>query len=224
MTEHSTGHPAVSPTEKARAEAKKAPGQWVYSFDPAYDPDGNVPPFAVIGAWPVDDEGKRGEFIPNPDYLPSPIALELPEPTDPVEAAMQWAATGHAPLEAVATALAGATVYLIPDEEAEDELAAYEDEEGSFVPVVTDPRHAPPTVPHLRPVTVAELSRVLPDGMAVKINPGTAVSVRVAAADLHDVVTSLDTAEQTTPVADDVAPAQVAPAGIPHKNDRQTRA
>ena len=224
MTEQSTGHSAATPSEKVRAEAKKAPGKWLYTFDPAYDPDGDVPPIAIIGAWKVDDEGEPTEFLPNPDYRPSPMALALPEATDPVDAAVQWAATGHAPLDAVAAALVGATVYLVPDEEAVGELITYQDDEGPLVQVFTDPRHAPPTVPRLQAITIAELSGVLPDDTAIVINPGAAVSVRLAAADIRDVVASPDTteAEEESPVAQDVAPAPAAAAGIPHKSGPPT--
>lgn len=65
-------------TEAMRAQAKRAPGSWLYSIDPAYDPRGTVPPYAVIGAWPVDQRGEPGEFSHNPDYRPSPMAAKDP--------------------------------------------------------------------------------------------------------------------------------------------------
>lgn len=160
-----------------------APGTWLYSIDPMYDPKGTVPPFAVIGAWPVDGGGSPGAFQRNPDYRPSPVSLGLARPTDPVDAAVQLAATGHGPEEAVAEALAGATVY-VPDEGTAD-VAVYEDAEGRFVPVLTHPGHAPADVPGLRAVNGAELARVLPDDLVFKVNPGGPVSVRVPVSDVR---------------------------------------
>ncbi|MFI8960483.1 type VII secretion system-associated protein [Streptomyces sp. NPDC053493] len=159
------------------------PGTWLYSIDPMYDPAGNVPPFAVVGAWPVDGSGNPGAFRRNPDYRPSPMSLGLARPTDPVDAAVQLAATGHGPEEAVADALARATVY-VPDEGTGD-VSVYEDEQGRFVPVLTDPSHAPANVPGLRAVTGAQLARVLPAELVLKVNPGGAVSVRVPVSDVR---------------------------------------
>ncbi|MFI8522132.1 type VII secretion system-associated protein [Streptomyces sp. NPDC085481] len=160
-----------------------APGTWLYSIDPMYDPNGNVPPFAVMGAWPVDGAGNPGAFQRNPNYRPSPVGLGLPRPTDPVDAAVQLAATGHGPEEAVAAALAEATVY-VPDEGTAD-VALYEDAEGRFVPVLTHPSHAPATVPGLRAVTGAQLAQLLPGDLVLKVNPGGPVSVRVPVSDVR---------------------------------------
>ncbi|MFE1384335.1 type VII secretion system-associated protein [Streptomyces sp. NPDC058740] len=160
-----------------------APGTWQYAIDPMYDLNGTVPPFAVVGAWAIDGAGKPGAFQRNPDYRPSPVSLGLPRPTDAVDAAVQLAATGHGPEEAVAAALAEATVY-VPDEGTAD-VAVYQDAEGRFVPVLTHPSHAPAHVPGLRAVNGAELARVLPDDLVLKVNPGGRVSVRVPVSDVR---------------------------------------
>lgn len=83
-------------TESMRAAARSMPGQWVYAIDPFFDPDGEVPPYGVIGAWPVDQRGEiSDEFTPNPNYRPSPITLGFGEPSDPLDAAIQLASTGY---------------------------------------------------------------------------------------------------------------------------------
>jgi hypothetical protein len=61
------------PSAGAIAEAKKNPDGWVYEIDgeQVADPDGEVPPRAIIGAWQVDGAGRIvGEFKANPNYLP----------------------------------------------------------------------------------------------------------------------------------------------------------
>jgi hypothetical protein len=59
------------PPPDAAAEAKRNPGGWVYAIAPGHDPDGDIPPEGIIGAWKVDDAGRiAGEFIPNPNHRP----------------------------------------------------------------------------------------------------------------------------------------------------------
>lgn len=60
-----------TPAAGAIAEAKLYPGGWVYEFEDGYDPNGEIPPSAILGAWQVDDAGNIiGDFIPNPNYCP----------------------------------------------------------------------------------------------------------------------------------------------------------
>ncbi len=61
------------PSERARATARARRGSWVYELDPTVlDPDGEVPPHLIVGAWRSDARGEiTGEFRPNPDYRPA---------------------------------------------------------------------------------------------------------------------------------------------------------
>jgi hypothetical protein len=57
------------PTPDAIAEAKSNPGGWVYEIGPGYDPNGAIPPEAILGAWQVNERGDIvGDFRPNPNY------------------------------------------------------------------------------------------------------------------------------------------------------------
>lgn len=59
----------IKPTFEEVEEAKSQPDGWVYRISGEYDPDGTIPPEAIVGAWKVDDSGKIEEkFIPNPNY------------------------------------------------------------------------------------------------------------------------------------------------------------
>lgn len=61
----------VVPEPGERAEALKHPGGRVYRIKGTYDPDGAVPPEAIVGAWKVDEAGRiYGDFIPNPNFQP----------------------------------------------------------------------------------------------------------------------------------------------------------
>jgi hypothetical protein len=180
MTEGSNEmSPIPALTAELRAQARRAPGSWLYSIDPAYDPDGEVPPHAILGAWPVDEHGEPGEFLPNPQYRPSPGTAA----TDSVDAAIRQAAAGRGPVAAVLDAMADHTVYLPAN--ADGELLAYEDERGPFVKILTDPQQGPPNVPQLVPVAYGDLLTVLPAGTLLRINPDAEVSVDVTTDDLR---------------------------------------
>jgi len=59
------------PTEGEIAEARRFPNEYVYRISAHFDPDGRVPPEAIVGAWKVDASGRvEGEFIPNGKYDP----------------------------------------------------------------------------------------------------------------------------------------------------------
>jgi hypothetical protein len=54
------------------AEAAAKPGGWVYAIDPAYDPNGTVPPEGIAGAWRVGADGRpTGEYRPNRAHRPT---------------------------------------------------------------------------------------------------------------------------------------------------------
>ena len=59
----------IKPTLGEIEEAKSQPYGWIYRISGKYDPDGTIPPEAIVGAWKVDGEGDiEGQFIPNPNY------------------------------------------------------------------------------------------------------------------------------------------------------------
>ncbi|MDX2395357.1 type VII secretion system-associated protein [Streptomyces sp. NPDC054904] len=179
--------PPVPPvTDALRAEAAARPGGWVYGIDRYFDPAGEVPPYGIVGAWKVDERGElTGEFQHNSRYRPSPLSRGLPEPRDPVEAATQLAATGYGSDGAVRDALLEAVVYLLPGD-GRPGIVSYTDELGTFVPVFTSAEHAPASSPTLVRRAFRELLEQLPADVAVRLNPGRSVSVRLPVADLLD--------------------------------------
>jgi len=51
-------------------EARSHPSGWVYEIVGDYDPDGAIPPSAIRGGWPVDENGRpAGAFVPNPNFV-----------------------------------------------------------------------------------------------------------------------------------------------------------
>ena len=51
-------------------EAKANPGGWVYEISGKYDPNGEVPPHAIKGAWQVSQAGEiiPGSYQANPNF------------------------------------------------------------------------------------------------------------------------------------------------------------
>ncbi|MFI7135111.1 type VII secretion system-associated protein [Nonomuraea sp. NPDC050153] len=165
--------PPVS--DELRAAARANPGQWLYVIDEYFDPDGEVPPFGVAGAWQVDEHGQIGEFRPNPNYLPSPLTLGYPEPTDELDAAIQFGSAGYlddariAPLFVDADVLTG-----IGDD---DRVPLFGDHDDLAAHAYTARDHLPATLPdgvrEWRGIRGGALIALLPPGAGVAINPET---------------------------------------------------
>jgi hypothetical protein len=182
------GSTAPQVTDELRDRARQSPNSWVYSVDRAYDAAGAVPPYAVVGGWQVDDRGELGAFTVNPDYRPSPVALGFDPPTDPVDAALQLAATGHGPDTDVTAALAAGIVYLPVD--ADGGLVAHRDVDGAdLVVIFTDP-HQASAAAHLLATEVAAVTSTVPDDTVVEINPGSQASLRVLSHELREALRS----------------------------------
>ncbi|MGC4953671.1 type VII secretion system-associated protein [Actinomadura citrea] len=86
--------PPSSP--EALEYANQHPGSWLYEIDPFFDSDDDVPAYGIVGAWSIGEDGKiTDSFKKNPDYRPSPEVLGFPEPTDPLDAAIQLVVAGY---------------------------------------------------------------------------------------------------------------------------------
>src|SRR5262245_43196743 len=84
----------------AKTEPQEQPADgpmenWMLLMDPAWQPqrENEPPPIeAVVGLWPVEEEGKVGKFRPNPDYVPS----DEDSPSDPLDAVLRLVLRGQA--------------------------------------------------------------------------------------------------------------------------------
>ncbi|MFF2330432.1 MULTISPECIES: type VII secretion system-associated protein [unclassified Streptomyces] len=156
-------------TDALRAAARRMTGGHLYIIDPAFDPQGRVPGHGIQGAFRVSPQGEITGFEANERYRPSPVALDFPVPTDPVDEAAQLALTGYGSESALRNALRSATVDVAP---AVSSAAA--DRETA---VFTSPGHLPDGIATTR-ISGAELLASLPVGTAIHINPASPVAYR----------------------------------------------
>ncbi|MFF7643204.1 type VII secretion system-associated protein [Streptomyces canus] len=128
-------HPSFTPvTEALRAQAAGQRGGYVYAIDPYFDADGAVPPYGIVGGWSVDDAGQLVAFSHNPNYRPSPVALEFPAPPTALDAAMQKAVTGYAGEEELLSAFREATLMLFAQEGQQGLYTVVDDDGTRYVP------------------------------------------------------------------------------------------
>jgi hypothetical protein len=189
VVDHNRPLPPV--TEEIREAARKRPGGWVYAIDPEHDQSGSVPRQGIIGAWRVDGLGRlTGEFRHNPDYVPSAGALQLPPPTDDLDATLQRAAYRRADDGEVLEAVLAAELWLhasnrpglmsVPDERGGWVIQAFSSKGHAEAAVRDRPsEHIPEDLAGWQQRFGHELAVAWPAGHDLEINPGSPASARI---------------------------------------------
>ncbi|HWC84022.1 MAG TPA: type VII secretion system-associated protein [Pseudonocardiaceae bacterium] len=163
-------------TDELRAAARNRPNGWVYPTDPMFAPGEATPGYAVIGAWRVDGSGEiTGEFQPNPDYRPSPVALGLPPAGNHLETMFQLVATGYADEQPMLAALADASPLAFVDGITPITRVA---DGATVVPVYTSPGYLPASPDTAMPISVRDVLNEHPD-YEIEINPGSPLTARI---------------------------------------------
>jgi hypothetical protein len=174
--------------DSIREAGRLAPDHWLGMVDPAWTGEGTPPPWALVGQWRSSPEGEIVEWRDNDEYRPSPSALDWPEPVDDVDAAVQLAATGYGPGEAVTDALAAlpeVAVFVTP---AGDPLpATAPDATTHVIPAFTSPvyLHAAGRLAY-ELIAVRDLLDRLPADHVLYLNPSAPVSMTVDPAMLRE--------------------------------------
>ncbi|MGW0140035.1 type VII secretion system-associated protein [Streptomyces calvus] len=187
-----------------RDAARRAPGHWIGVVDPEWTEERTPPEWAVVGEWQSDESGGVGEYRANPAYRPSARMLGWPEPTDPVDAAAQRAATGYGTVDEALTALARADVT-VPSGPDGAPLTAAGRDGAPVVLLFTSPAHAFMSAA-LRHDTLParELARSLSgSGTLLMVNAAAAAPLLVPADSVLDAADGPDAEE--TPTADAAA-------------------
>ncbi|MGW3564034.1 type VII secretion system-associated protein [Streptomyces sp. NPDC000941] len=181
--------------EEIKEAARLAPDHWLGMVDPAWSGEGEPPNWAVVGQWRSGLDGEIEEWRANEEYRPSPQALGWPAPTDPVDEAVQLAATGYGPGEAVPRLLVGAEVAVLLGPGG-GPLSATSPDGASVVPVFTSPTylHAAGRFGYeLMPVI--QVADRIPEGHVLYLNPSGPVSMTVETGALRQAVEETTRAE-----------------------------
>ncbi|WSU56314.1 type VII secretion system-associated protein [Streptomyces sp. NBC_01092] len=172
--------------------ARLAPDHWIGMVDPAWRGNGAPPKWALVGWWRSGSTGEIEQWQENKDYRPSPQALGWPEPTDPVDAAVQLASTRYGPAEDVPRRLAVAEVAFLVESDGTPVCGTAPDH-TPVLPVYTAPDHIKAVgrlLFEVRPV--ADLVELLPLGHQLYVNPTGAVSMLVETESLLSELDSRD--------------------------------
>lgn len=178
-------------TCEMRANARANPNSWLYVIDEAFDPNGSVPSWAVVGAYPVNADGEIvDDFHANDQYRPSPQALGLPEPASESEHLLQLVYTRHRPFSDLVLAVVDAELFVYAYTSAQRTLVGFHDLDGDvYVPAYTSRSLAPRDWPHARPVRGGDLVELL-GGNPLALNPDDAITTTITP-------TALETARRT---------------------------
>ncbi|WP_184761794.1 type VII secretion system-associated protein [Streptomyces griseoloalbus] len=209
--------------EAVRDAARRAPGHWIGVVDPEWTERRTPPEWAVLGEWQSDENGGVGDYRANPAYRPSARVLGWPEPTDPVDAAAQRAATGYGSVDEALAALAEAEVTVVRGPDGGPLTAAGRDG-APVVLLFTSPAHEFMSAA-LRHDTLParELARSLSgSGTLLMVNAGAAAPLLVPADGLpglagHEAAPAADAAAEKgsgapSGTADRTGPPAAAPA------------
>ena len=160
-----------------REAGRLAPDHWLGVVDPMWSGEGKPPEWAMTGRWRSGLDGEIVEWEDNPDYRPSPRALDWPGPEDEVDRAVQLASTGYGPGEAVPAALAGREVAVLTAPGG-GPLSATAPDGTPVVPVFTSSvflhtagRYA------FELVGTEDLLERVPEGHVLYLNPSAVVSM-----------------------------------------------
>lgn len=173
-------------TAEMRTNARANPGSWLYVIDEAFDPKGNVPTWAVVGAYPVDGRGEIvDDFHFNNHYRPSPQALGFPAPSSELEYLLQLVYARHRPEEDLAPAVLGADLYVYAYTPAQRTLVGFHDLDGDVVvSAYTAKALAPRDWPHARKVKGRDIIDLL-GGCPLALNPDDAITAVVTPDELE---------------------------------------
>jgi hypothetical protein len=176
-----SGKPKI--TSEMRANARANPNSWLYVIDEAFDPNGPVPSWAVVGAYPVNAAGNVVEdFHPNDRYRPSPKAIGFPEPGTDLERLLQLVYTKHHPVEDLPRVILYSTLFVYAMSPVQRTVIGFHNSDGRvLVPAYTAKSLVPKEWPHARAVLGRDMVPLLA-GHPVAINP-------------HDIVTAVVQAE-----------------------------
>ncbi len=132
--------PLPPPSAEQRAASRKRPNSWLPVFDPEFEKSDDAPPWAIRGRYPVDGQGRLGEFVANPDYVAGPqVRRCIRPPQNMFEYTLALFAAGYVTEQALRDAFAEANVIVEEHPDGPGRLYPRPDRRGQLVvPVYSD--------------------------------------------------------------------------------------
>src|SRR6266545_8425856 len=129
-------------TPEMRAAALANPNSWLYVIDPALDPDGEVPPWGVVGAFPVNERGEIDEaFEPNADYRPTMVARRKePDPATVLEGLLEKVKEGERPERELLPAVLAARLLVYAASAEDGSVTGFPNRDGTWCRCCTGTR------------------------------------------------------------------------------------
>ncbi|MEV7044762.1 type VII secretion system-associated protein [Amycolatopsis sp. NPDC051061] len=166
-TETNDGTPAEGPLEN-----------WFLLMDPAWSPaaENDAPPVeAVVGLWPVAEDGGLGKFRANPAYVPA----DEHSPSDPLDAVLRLVLQGRAETEHIQLMVRDTLVDVAMNGDGCPLVTRSPDDVPCVVVATGEPHRRRVAAPGWRRVDLAGLTGLLAEEVDVLFNPGGPAAVRL---------------------------------------------
>nr|WP_236725301.1 type VII secretion system-associated protein [Amycolatopsis orientalis] len=151
---------------------------WFLLMDPAWRPaaENDPPPIeAVVGLWPVEEEGKLGKFRANPDYVPT----DENSPSDPLDAVLRLVMRGQAEAEHIQLMLRDTLFDIAMNGDGNPLVTRSPDDIPCVVVATGEPHRQRIASPDWRRIDLGELVGLLADEVDVLFNPAGPAAVRL---------------------------------------------
>ena len=166
---------------------------WLLLMDPAWQPvkENDAPPLeAVVGLWPVEEEGHIGKFRANPDYRPS----DERSPSDPLDAVLRLVLRGKGKVEQIQVMLRDTLLDVAMNGDGRPLMMKSPDDISCVIVASGEPHRVRVPAPDWRRTDLEGVVELLADGVDVLFNPGGPASVRLTGDFIRE-TTLLDEAE-----------------------------
>lgn len=151
---------------------------WFLLMDPAWSPasENEPPPIeAVVGLWPVEDEGKIGKFRANPEYTPT----DENSPSDPLDAVLRLVLQGRAEAAHIQLMLRDTLFDIAMNGDGNPLITKSPDDIPCVVVATGEPHRRRIASPDWQRIDLGELTELLADEVDVLFNPGGPAAVRL---------------------------------------------
>ncbi|WP_233629964.1 type VII secretion system-associated protein [Amycolatopsis sp. WAC 04197] len=150
--------------------------QFWYPDEYEYEDEEDRPAEAIIGYWPVSDDGQLGRFSANPGYRPS----DEESPSDPLDAVLHLLVDGEARSAHLQVMMAGHTFDVAMNGDGRPMVLKEEDGVMSVVVTTGEPHRERFRSPDVRRTDLAGLVDLIGEDHDVVLNPGGPSATRLA--------------------------------------------